>query len=96
MSHIVLVAKLDVKPEYTKDVITFFQSQLIEQSRLEAGNIQYDLHQGREDANTLVMYEIWASQEALNTHNKTEHFNKFKDYIGDKISNLEITLLDKL
>ena len=96
MSQITLLATLKAKPEYTSEVIAFFNTHLIQPSRAEAGNIQYDLHQGKEDRNILVVYETWASQQAIDEHNATAHFEKFKEYIGDKINSLEITLLEKL
>ncbi len=96
MSPIALVATLKVKPEYTDEVIKFFKTELIDQSRAEANNIQYDLHQGLQDKNTLIMYEIWASQQAIDEHNETAHFKNFVAYIGDKVESVNITLLEKL
>lgn len=96
MSQITLVATIKVKPEYTDEVIHFFKTQLINQSRSESGNSQYDLHQGKEDKNTLLMYEIWTTKQALDEHNMTEHFKKFEQFIADKVNSVDITLLEKL
>lgn len=91
MSQITVVATMKTKPEYTDEFIDFFKTQLLNQSRAEIGNIQYDLHQGKDDKNTLLMYEIWASTHAIDEHNAAEHFKKFQQYIGDKVNSVDIT-----
>lgn len=96
MAHINIVATIKVKPIYTDAVIQFFKTELINQSRAEEGNIQYDLHRGLEDQNTLLMYETWASKQAIDSHKATEHFEKFQTYIADKAESVDITLVEKL
>ncbi len=96
MEQIVVVATIEVKPEYTQEVITFLNKGLIEKSRAEVGNLQYDLHQVKENKNTLVFVELWASQQAIDEHNASDHFQAFVQYIEGKVNTLDIKLTEKI
>ena len=96
MGQIVIVATLEVKPEYTDEVIVYLKEKLIEQSRAEAGNKQYDLHQVSEDENKLVVVELWDSQQAIDEHNTSDHFQAFVGYIDDKVNGLDIKVMEKI
>ena len=73
---IIIHAKLSVLKEkeedFIQDVIT-----LIEASRKENGNIQYDLMKDTETESTYMMVEVWENQETVQNHNTSEHFIKF-------------------
>lgn len=94
-SHIVIVATLKVKPECKPEVVQYLRG-LVAKSRAEEGNVQYNLHQNTQNANELTFIEIWASQEAIDAHNQTAHFKAFKDYIGDKVTALDISLMQQI
>jgi len=96
MKQIVLVATLEVKPEFCEAVLDFFNTGMIGKSRAEAGNIQYDLHQSLEDKNVLVMIEIWANAAALDEHNASEHFQAFVAFVDGKLNGLDIKHLNKV
>lgn len=49
---------------------------VIEPSRAEAGCEAYELHRSSEDPALKVMYEVWASQEALDAHFETPHLQR--------------------
>ncbi|WP_144701945.1 putative quinol monooxygenase [Fictibacillus phosphorivorans] len=50
---------------------------LVEASRAESGNIQYDLKKDTEKEATYMMVEVWENQEAVQNHNTSEHFVAF-------------------
>ena len=50
---------------------------LVEPTRLEAGCLNYDLHQSAEDADVWLVYEEWRSPEGLDAHMRTEHLQAF-------------------
>ncbi|MFG6494893.1 putative quinol monooxygenase [Fictibacillus sp. UD] len=50
---------------------------LVEASRAESGNIQYDLMKDTEKEATYMMVEVWENQEAVQNHNTSEHFVAF-------------------
>jgi quinol monooxygenase YgiN len=47
---------------------------LVEPSRAEDGNIQYDLLENLDDPNEFIFVEQWRDGEALEAHAKTDHF----------------------
>ncbi len=73
-----------------KDKIIGFAEDLIEKSRNEKGNIDYNLFLNIED-NSLLFVEKWESTEILNSHLQTEHFIEFgKNIDGLLKSDLDI------
>ena len=68
-----IVAKNYVKPECLQ-AFKDTAKELIDKSRAEEGNIFYTLNVSKNDPNTLVFIENWKDQEAINFHNKTDHF----------------------
>ena len=68
-----IVAKNYVKPECS-EAFRETAKELIEKSCAEEGNIFYTLNVSKNDPNTLVFIENWKDQEAINFHNKTDHF----------------------
>ncbi|TCN20479.1 putative quinol monooxygenase [Mesobacillus foraminis] len=58
---------------------------LIAASREEEGNISYQLQKDTEREHVYMMVEVWQDQQAVESHNSTEHFTKFvaqaKDFL---------------
>lgn len=50
---------------------------LVEETRKEAGCVQYDFAKSNAEKNVVVMLEAWESQNALDVHSQTEHFTKY-------------------
>jgi quinol monooxygenase YgiN len=48
---------------------------LVAPTRQESGNLAYNLYTGA-DGKSFLFFEHWASQEALDLHGKTAHFQK--------------------
>lgn len=75
---IVLVARLKVKDDAIE---TAKQAALkiVADSRLEEGNVNYDVHQAIDDPTIFVWHETWKDKAALD-----EHFEKpyFKDFFA--------------
>lgn len=67
-----VVATLIAKEGQSEQLKEILHS-LVEPTRAEAGNLQYDLLQHLEDENEFRFVEKWASKEALNAHFETEH-----------------------
>lgn len=91
---IIVQAKAIPKDETSKNEIIGFAQDLIEKSREEAGNVDYNLLVNTDD-DTLLFVEQWDSIEILNNHLKTEHFIKFGENIGDLVAeDLKISVFD--
>ena len=80
---IIVLAKANPINEDACVEIVDFAQDLIENSRKEQGNIDYNLYSNTGDG-TLLFVEKWESKEILDSHLQTEHFNKF----GENIENL--------
>lgn len=73
---IIVLAKAIPKDEEACEKIVEFAQDLIENSRKEAGNVDYNLYTNTGDG-TLMFVEQWESKEILGAHLQTEHFLKF-------------------
>jgi quinol monooxygenase YgiN len=73
---IYVVATLTVKPETRAELIAGATA-CIAETRKEAGNIAYDMHESVTDPTKMVFVEQWENAEALGPHRKTEHMKTF-------------------
>ncbi|MEG0696845.1 MAG: putative quinol monooxygenase [Algoriella sp.] len=73
---IYITAIVKTKSAYLDEVKLVLENMVI-QTRKEEACLQYDLHQGIEDKNQFVFYEIWEDEEGLNIHNKQAHIQEF-------------------
>jgi quinol monooxygenase YgiN len=66
-------------------------------SRQEPGCILYDVCRAQADPDVLLVLEEWESQEALDAHMATPHFQEFIGRIGAALAGApELTLLERL
>lgn len=87
-----IVASLKAKTAYAADVAQAVK-QVVAPSRAEAGNLQYDLHQAVGEADTFVFFERWQSQDALDEHEKTAHFQRLLAQLEGKTEPMALQLL---
>lgn len=73
---IYVIATLTVKPEMRAEFIEGAKA-CIAETRKEAGNIAYDLHESVTDPAKVVFVEQWENAEALEPHRKAEHMRAF-------------------
>jgi quinol monooxygenase YgiN len=73
---IYVVATLTVKPEMRAELIAGAKA-CIAETRKEAGNIAYDMHESVSDPTRMVFVEQWENTEALGPHGKSEHMKAF-------------------
>ena len=77
---IIVQAKAIPKEEKSKNKIIEADANLIEKSKLENGNINYNLYSNVQE-DTLLFVEQWENLDILKDKLKTEHFNKFGEDI---------------
>jgi quinol monooxygenase YgiN len=93
---ITIVAKCQVKPETGDDIIKLALD-LVTASRKEEGNISYDFYADVSDSHRFTFIEVWKDQEAINSHNKTAHFQNFVAKAAPLFAGpLDIALYNKL
>ena len=73
---IYVVATLTVKPETRAELIAAATA-CIAETRKEAGNIAYDMHESITDPTKMVFVEQWQNVEALEPHRKSDHMRVF-------------------
>lgn len=66
-------AKWQVK-EGQLDSVLKFLTEATEQSRKEEGNLFYKIHQSKSDVNTLILFEGYTNETALEEHRNSEYF----------------------
>ena len=82
---ILVLAKAIPKDEDACERIVEFAQDLIENTKKEEGNIDYNLYSNTADG-TLLFVEQWESVEILGSHLQTDHFLRFGDNIKDLVA----------
>jgi quinol monooxygenase YgiN len=81
---IYLTAVIKAKEEYRTEVLETLQN-MVKETRKEEANELYTLHQGIEDKNQFVFYEIWKSEEGLAQHNQQPYIKAFGALVDEKL-----------
>lgn len=81
---IYLTAIIKAKEEHRTEVLEVLQNMVKETVKEEANEL-YTLHQGIEDKNQFVFYEIWKSKDGLEQHNQQPYIQAFGALIDDKL-----------
>ena len=82
---ILVLAKAIPKDEDACEKIVEFAQDLIENTKKEEGNIDYNLYSNTADG-TLLFVEQWESVEIFGSHLQTDHFIRFGDNIKDLVA----------
>ncbi len=77
-----IVAENIVK-EGKKEEFLAIAKDLIAKSRAEEGNISYTLNQNIKKPNVLTFIEMWKDEEAIASHNASEHFQTAVPKLGE-------------
>src|SRR5213083_3565379 len=73
---LVLIARLQVKIDQVERAKSAALA-IVEPSRKEAGNINYDIHQSIEDETLFFWHETWVNKAAIDEHFATPFFQEF-------------------
>lgn len=79
-----ITAIIKAKEEHRNEVLETLQNMVRETIKEEASE-QYTLHQGIEDHNTFVFYEIWKNEDGLAGHNEQPYIKAFGNLINEKL-----------
>lgn len=94
MTELKIVATIVVKSEYEKEVLSALHN-IVNATRKEDGNVSYDLHQNTINPLEYTILEVWKSQQAIDVHNASTHFDEFKKAINGKIDGLKVDVIKK-
>lgn len=78
----VVCVTIFVKPEQVKP---FIEATLenARNTRLEAGNLRFDVLQAEEDPNRFMLYEAYKTRGDFTAHQQTAHYLKWKQTVAD-------------
>lgn len=79
-----LTAIIKAKAEHQAEVLEVLQN-MVQETRKEEACELYSLHQGIEDKNEFVFYEIWKSKEGLDQHNQQPYIQTFGALVEEKL-----------
>ncbi len=91
MDFILVLAKITPK-EGCQDSILELADELVYETLLEEGNIDYQLLKSSND-DTLTFVEKWESPEALKRHMASPHFLNFGEESGEFVENIDIQVI---
>jgi len=80
-----IIARFQAKPGREANLRAILEA-MVGPTRAEAGCVNYDLHQFRDDPTRFVLYEGWQSKDALDEHMKTPHFAKMLADLDDVVA----------
>lgn len=73
---------VEVTPE-TRDSVVALTRELVEASRQDSGNIDYDLYESATRPNSLIIFETWPDQASLDKHSAAPHFTRLVPQLGE-------------
>ncbi|MCJ7934996.1 MAG: antibiotic biosynthesis monooxygenase [Chryseobacterium sp.] len=79
-----LTAVIKSKEEHRTEVLEVLQN-MVKETRKEDACELYNLHQGIEDKNQFVFYEIWKSEDGLALHNEQPYIQAFGALVEEKL-----------
>lgn len=81
---VIVLAELTVKPQFIEDTIALSRAN-INASLKEPGCEFFIMTIKKAEPNTLILFEIWASQEALQIHMEAPYAKEFLAKIPEKL-----------
>lgn len=78
---IVTIVHAFVKPEFVSEFIVATKANHTH-AILEPGNFRFDILQDANDTSKFVLYEAYASEEAVSAHKETAHYFEWRDKVA--------------
>ena len=95
MNELKIVATILVKPEYKIEIENVLHN-VVDQTRKEEGNVSYDLHTNIKNPLEYIILEVWKSEDAINIHNQSAHFQAFVKAIDGKVDRLDVVTIQHI
>jgi quinol monooxygenase YgiN len=84
---IYLTAIIKSKEEYQAEVLEVLQN-MVKETRKEEACELYTLHQGIEDKNEFIFYEIWKDAAGLKQHDQQPYIQAFGALVDEKLQEI--------
>ena len=82
---LIISGEVQVKPE-ARDRAIEVALKMAKASETEEGCISYRFYASLEDPNTFRIFEVWETEEALNSHFETPHMQEFRHHLPDIVA----------
>ncbi|UFH32690.1 antibiotic biosynthesis monooxygenase [Chryseobacterium sp. C-71] len=93
---IYLYAKWQVK-EGKLNAVLEIMKEAAQKSSEEQGNLFYKIHQSKNDENTLILFEGYENESAVEFHKNSEHYqNMVVKQIIPLLESREVTLMNRI
>lgn len=90
---IIVLVKYECKENCAKAFLEKIGAEGIDScSRNESGNIRYDYSFAQNEPDVIFLTEVWADQQSLDAHAKTEHYSRLGGIKADYVNN---TIVEK-
>jgi quinol monooxygenase YgiN len=84
------IAKIKVDANQLERYQVALKEQMNTAIQLEPGVLSYTVVADKKDANSITIFEVYASLEAYQSHIATPHFKKYKETVKDMVLSLEL------
>ena len=88
------IAKIKVDGNKLEQYKSALQEQMNAAIKLEPGVLSYTVVSDKKDATLITIFEVYASQEAYQSHVQAPHFKKYKETVKDMVLSLELIDMD--
>ena len=78
----VVSVTVHVKPEFVERFVEAVLDNA-RNTRLEAGNLRFDVSRAEEDPNRFLLYEVYETKDDFARHQQTEHYLRWKSAVAD-------------
>lgn len=95
MESLKIVAEMKIRPENLEEAKKLIR-EVVTASQAESGNISYIATEDTKNAAHIFILEEWKSEDAIASHNETQHFKNFMKAIEPYILDASITTLKSL
>lgn len=93
-SQIFRIAKIKVDAKQLDLYKSLLNEQMLTAIKLEPGVLSYTVVADKKDASSMTIFEVYANQEAYQSHILTAHFKKYKEAVKDVVLSLELIDVD--
>ncbi|MEY3631631.1 MAG: hypothetical protein RL408_1185 [Bacteroidota bacterium] len=84
------IAKIKVDAKQLEAYKSLLKEQMNTAIKVEPGVLSYTAVADKKDATSIIIFEVYASAEAYQSHILTPHFKKYKDAVKDMVLSLEL------
>lgn len=95
MTNLTIVASIIVK-QGQRDFVKSEMIKLIDPTLVEAGFVEYRLHQNNNNPEHFLFYECWQSREAWQKHRENTHMSEYRAVVEGAIESFDVSEMTEL